>query len=223
MLAGCSAGFLNMPKIKGSHYALKTGMLAGETAADAVTAGRDGEITEYQSAVENSWVWEDLKRVRNAKPSFKAGLLPGLAYTGASLLLARGKEPWTLRWSGRDCDKTKPASTQKKMVYPKPDGKISFELLDNLIRTGVNHEHDQPAHLRVKPERNPVKESLQVYDGPEQRFCPAGVYEYVDEPPRLSINAQNCIHCKTCSIKTPGEFINWTVPEGAGGPQYAGM
>jgi len=223
MLAGCSAGFLNMPKIKGSHNAMKTGMMAGECAAKAVAEGRDGEVTEYQTELENSWVWEELKVARNVKPSFKAGIFAGTAYTGTSLLFMRGKEPWTFKWSGKDCDATKPAATQRKRVYEKPDGVISFDLLDNLIRSGVNHEEDQPKHLKIKEGRNPVAESLDVYDGPEGRFCPAKVYEYVDDPPRLNINAQNCLHCKCCSIKTPHEFINWTVPEGGGGPQYAGM
>lgn len=228
MLTGCSAGFLNVPKIKGSHTAMKTGMLAGQSAAEALL-GEDtpAEIVQYADAVKESWVWQELKRVRNFKPAWGAGMIPGLAAGGASLL-ARGKEPWTFRWSKKDSEYTKPAAECRKIEYAKPDGKYSFELLENLIRSGVNHEHDQPAHLKVKSDKAsvPLEVSLAKYDGPEGRFCPAKVYEFVpdeDGQMRLQINAQNCVHCKCCSIKTPQEYINWTVPEGAGGPQYAAM
>jgi len=233
MLAGCSAGFLNMPKIKGSHTAMKTGMLAGEAAAEALASGVDSavELTAYQEKVQSSWVWDELQTARNVKPSFKAGLFGGLTYTWSSLVLARGKEPWTFRWSKRDTEYTQPAANYKPIEYPKPDGKVTFDILENLIRAGVNHEHDQPAHLKVKPEHaeTPLSTSLPTYAGPEGRFCPAKVYEYVpdesksDGSMRLQINAQNCVHCKCCSIKTPEEFIKWTVPEGGGGPQYAAM
>jgi len=231
MLAGCSAGFLNVPKIKGSHTAMKTGALAGETAAKALMADDvpEGplELVQYEQAVRDSWVWSELKQVRNFKPAWHAGMIPGMAY-GASSLVIRGKEPWTFKWSKKDHEYTKPAASCKKIEYPKPDGKYTFDLLENLIRSGVNHEHDQPAHLKVKSEKSdvPLQVSLPEYDGPEGRFCPAKVYEYVpddDGKPRLQINAQNCVHCKCCSIKTPQEFINWTVPEGGGGPQYAAM
>jgi len=235
MMAGCSAGFLNMPKIKGSHTAMKTGMLAGEAAVEALLAsGEDTavlEVAEYQQKVESSWVWEELQVARNVKPSFKSGLFGGLAYTFTSLRICNGKEPWTLSWNKRDTEYTKPAANYEPIEYPKPDGVITFDILDNLIRSGVNHEHDQPAHLKVKPEQSstPLEVSLATYAGPEGRFCPAKVYEYVpdetkgDGGMRLQINAQNCVHCKCCSIKTPQEFINWTVPEGGGGPQYAAM
>jgi len=235
MLAGCSAGFLNVPKIKGSHTAMKTGMLAGEAAAEALlAAGEDAppmEVEKYENDVRNSWVWEELEAVRNVKPpAGHIGMLPGLAVGGLSML-ARGKEPWTFRWSKKDHEYTKPAAECKKIEYPKPDGVYTFDLLENLIRSGVNHEHDQPAHLKVKEDLKsvPVEVSLAKYDGPEGRFCPAKVYEYVpdenasDGSMRLQINAQNCVHCKCCSIKTPQEFINWTVPEGGGGPQYPAM
>jgi len=230
MLAGCSAGFLNVPKIKGSHTAMKTGMLAGEAAAQALLGEEAApvELTAYEESVRGSWVWEELEQVRNFKPAWHGGMIPGLAYGSASLL-ARGKEPWTFSWAKKDCEYTKPAAECKKIEYPKPDGVVSFDILENLIKSGVNHEHDQPAHLKVKEDKAdvPLEVSLKTYDGPEGRFCPAKVYEYVPKEDgdgmRLQINAQNCVHCKCCSIKTPQEFINWTVPEGSGGPQYAAM
>jgi len=238
MLSGCSAGFLNVPKIKGSHTAMKTGMLAGESAAEALLESSSSssssssrlEVVQYEQNVKASWVWEELDIVRNFKPAWHAGMWPGLAYGGASLL-ARGQEPWTFRWSKRDSEYTKPASECNQIDYPKPDGVYSFDLLENLARSGVNHEHDQPAHLKVKATHKsvPLEVSLPRYAGPEGRFCPAKVYEYVpvegatDGSMRLQINAQNCVHCKCCSIKTPEEYIDWTVPEGGGGPQYSAM
>jgi len=234
MIAGCGAGFLNVPKIKGSHTAMKTGMLAGEVAAEALLGEgteQPRELTQYESVVKSSWVWEELSAVRNFKPAFHAGLWPGMAYGGMSMMATRGKEPWTFRWSKKDSEYTAPAASCSKIEYPKPDGVYSFELLENLTRSGVNHEHDQPAHLKVKEEHAtvPLETSLPKFAGPEGRFCPAKVYEYVpdesgaDGQMKLQINAQNCVHCKCCSIKTPHEFINWTVPEGGGGPQYAAM
>merc|ERR1719373_910252 len=207
-------------------------MLAGAAAAESIFADMEQsgkEIVKYEADVRGSWGWEELSKVRNFKPAWHAGMIPGMAY-GYTSLLARGKEPWTFSWSKKDSEYTKPAAQCKRIEYPKPDGVITFELLENLIRSGVNHEHDQPAHLKVKDDKAsvPLEVSLPVYDGPEGRFCPAKVYEYVpdEEDPdsmRLQINAQNCVHCKCCSIKTPEEFINWTVPEGSGGPQYAAM
>jgi len=236
MITGCSAGFLNVPKIKGSHTAMKTGMLAGETAAealleDAEAASPGVEVTRYEDAVRSSWVWEELSLVRNFKPAWHAGMIPGLAVGGLSLMATRGREPWTFRWSKRDTDYTKPAAECSKIEYPKPDGVYTFEILENLIRSGVNHDHDQPAHLKVKEESAavPLEVSLPRFAGPEGRFCPAKVYEYIPDEAaggdqmKLQINAQNCVHCKCCSIKTPTEFIKWTVPEGGGGPQYAAM
>ncbi|CAD7964749.1 unnamed protein product [Amoebophrya sp. A25] len=249
VLAGCGPGFLNVPKIKGSHTALKTGALAGEHVANFLAANAEGEegeaaaaekttsdlattgevqVTSYQKAVENSWVYDELKVVRNCQPSFKYGLFGGLIYSAIALHVTRGREPWTCRWTKKDHEYTEPAEKHTKIEYPKPDGKLSFDILDNLIRSGVKHDHDQPAHLKVKESHSsvPLDVSLKEYDGPEQRFCPAKVYEYVpgeNGEKRLQINAQNCVHCKCCSIKTPMEYIRWTVPEGGGGPQYSGM
>lgn len=236
-LIGCSAGFLNVPKIKGSHTAMKSGMLAGEAVFESlkdhqstmeseggVSQAPDGtEPSSYQSKIESSWVWDELKQVRNFHPSFKYGLIPGAIYSGISAFLLRGKEPWTFKWNERDCDKTKPASECTPIEYPKPDGKLSFDILTNLVRSGTNHAHDQPSHLKIKEDKQhvPSDVSFKKFAGPESRFCPAKVYEYPDEDGKLVINSQNCVHCKACSIKTPEEYIRWTVPEaGGGGPAY---
>ncbi|CEL92532.1 unnamed protein product [Vitrella brassicaformis CCMP3155] len=236
VLTGCGAGFLNVPKIKGSHTAIKSGMLAGETVAKAIidrgeAMDEGAELAEYQTNMEGSWVWQELQQVRNAKPAFKwGGLYGGLAYSGFTLNVTGGREPWTFTWNKKDCDTTDPKDRHTPIEYPKPDGKISFDLLENLVRSGTNHEHDQPAHLKVKPPLAdvPVNVSWKQYAGPESRFCPAKVYEFLPDESssgemRLQINAQNCVHCKCCSIKTPQEYINWTVPEGGGGPAYSGM
>jgi len=232
-LIGCAAGFLNVPKIKGSHTAMKSGMLAAEEIHKALTEneGADNSIeaTGYQTAYENSWVHEELKAVRNYHPSFEKGLFAGLAYSGMSAFFLGGKEPWTFSNHKTDSEKTLPASECKPIDYPKPDGKISFDILTNLARSGTNHEGDQPVHLRVKEgmEDVPSEVSYKVYGAPETRFCPAKVYEYTTDEdgsnPKLVINAQNCVHCKTCDIKMPKEYIKWTVPEGAGGPAYESM
>lgn len=234
-LLGCSAGFLNSVKIKGSHTALASGRIAGEEVHRKLTGSgvepcfetyaidpTEGavEVTEYQTSLEGSWVYDELKRARNSHQAFHYGMLPGLAHAGLTLHVTGGKEPWTLVTTGSDSSKTKKAAECKEIVYPKPDGVLSFDLLTNLARSGTNHA-DQPSHLRVRKgmEDVPAKTSLPVYAGPEQRFCPAKVYEY-DANGQLIINAQNCVHCKCCSIKTPLEYINWTVPEGGGGPAY---
>lgn len=245
-LLGCSAGFLNAVKIKGSHTALKSGMLAAE-ATFAALAEEDvepvagtyeypegytpQELTSYEAAVKDSWIHDELYQVRNSHEAFSRwGVGGGLVYTGLTCHITKGKEPWTLTHTTRDADKTKYSQDFEPIQYPSPDGKLTFDLLTNLQRSGTYHEDDQPSHLRIKPELDdiPKRVSLQVYGGPEQRFCPAGVYEYVDnddkaadEPEKkLVINAQNCVHCKCCSIKMPQEYIHWTVPEGGGGPQY---
>lgn len=245
-LIGCSAGFLNAQKIKGSHTALKSGMVAAEATYDLLTAeptktvATSGEIdpdegsleaTSYSRMMETSWVYEELKPMRNCHASFHMGLVPGLIYTWLASFVFKGREPWTLENAKPDSEKTKPAAECIPIEYPKPDGVISFDLLTSVDRSGTSHDHDQPAHLRIKPNcaSTPTTTSLSVYAGPEQRFCPAGVYEYRSEEDDTSsekalvINAQNCVHCKCCSIKMPGEYIEWTVPEGGGGPAYMVM
>jgi electron-transferring-flavoprotein dehydrogenase len=222
-LIGCAAGFLNVPKIKGTHTAMKSGMLAADAVYDTLAAsgaGEGAEATRYESDFRASWVHDELKAVRNFHPSFKAGLYAGTLYSGLSAYVLRGKEPWTFRSAERDSAKTEPAFLHAPIPYPKPDGVLSFDLLSNLARSGTNHEHDQPSHLRVRPGMAsvPAEVSYAKYAAPESRFCPARVYEY-PEPGKLVINAQNCLHCKACAIKTPGEYIKWTVPEaGGGGP-----
>ncbi|XP_013191395.2 electron transfer flavoprotein-ubiquinone oxidoreductase, mitochondrial [Amyelois transitella] len=233
VLAGDSAGFLNVPRIKGTHNAMKSGMLAAEAAMDLIIAGEatheKGIVpTLYEEKLKESYVYKELKQVRNCRPSFhtKLGLFGGVAYSGFSTLV-RGKEPWTFSHGGADYSKLKPAKECQPIEYPKPDGVITFDLLSSVALTGTNHEADQPPHLTLRDDAVPVKNNLGIYDGPEARFCPAGVYEYVPmetgDGQRLQINAQNCIHCKTCDIKDPSQNINWVVPEGGGGPAYNGM
>lgn len=221
-LIGCSAGFVNVPKIKGTHTAMKSGMLA----AEEIIA--NGTITDdFETRFKESWAGRELWNVRNYRPAFHTfgGLWGGLAYSGVEAFVLRGREPWTLLNDPKpDFATLKPAATCKPIEYPKADGKITFELLESVSRTGTNHEEDQPCHLQLKSGQEPqLKSNLAKFAGPEQRFCPAGVYEYVEDATagkRFQINAQNCIHCKTCDIKDPSQNINWTVPEGGGGPQY---
>lgn len=241
-LVGCAAGFLNAVKIKGTHTAMKSGMLAAESAYEALEEGDPVsetfeipetaaiEVTSYAEKIESSWIKDELYQVRNCHEAFaRWGVGPGLLYTGITTHVLKGNEPWTLSHLTRDCDKTEPASKHTPIDYPSPDGKLTFDLLTNLQRAGTYHEDDQPSHLRIKEEQKEVPESvsLQRFAGPEQRFCPAAVYEYVHSEAKddkeLVINAQNCIHCKCCSIKMPNEYISWTVPEGGGGPQYQVM
>lgn len=231
-LVGCAAGFLNVPKIKGTHNAMKSGMLAAEGAMEAILGEAQSttgyEPIAYDQKLKNSFVWKELKAVRNCRPSFHnpLGLYGGVMYSGISMIL-RGKEPWTLSHGAADHTRLKPAKECTPIDYPKPDGKISFDLLTSVALTGTNHEGDQPAHLTLMDDTVPVKHNLAMFDGPEGRFCPAGVYEFVPmesgDGQRLQINAQNCIHCKTCDIKDPTQNINWVVPEGGGGPAYNGM
>ena len=227
MLIGCSAGFLNPIKIKGTHTAMKSGMLAAEAVAEALTReeATGKELFSYYTKYQNSWIWKELHEVRSVSDGFKRNLWFGLgkAFISYNFLGGGGFLPETSDNSKSpkfksDSESTDFARDHKPIEYPTPDGVLSFDLLTNLSRTGTNHEHDQPSHLKIKQgmENTPEMFSLKVFEGPEQRFCPAGVYEYVDK--KLQINAQNCIHCKTCDIKTPAEYIVWTPPEGGGGP-----
>jgi len=233
---GCSAGFLNVPKIKGIHNAMKSGMVAAEAVYDRLveeeinptsqTAGI--EATSYEDRMKDSWTWAELKSVRNVRPSFHSPLRMwgGLAYTGVMYYVLRGREPFTLSHGAPDYARLKPAAECKPIDYPKPDGKVTFDLLSSVSLTGTNHD-EQPAHLTLKDDSVPMARNFAVFDGPEARFCPAGVYEYVETEDsaghRLQINAQNCIHCKTCDIKDPSQNINWVCPQGGEGPAYNGM
>ncbi|KAF7489344.1 Electron transfer flavoprotein-ubiquinone oxidoreductase [Sarcoptes scabiei] len=210
-LIGCSPGFLNTPKIKGTHNAMKSGMIA----ADAI----------YDAFVNDQL---KLKAARNVRPSFNTslGYLGGMAYTGLFYMMLRGIEPWTFKHGRPDYEHLKPAKDCQPIEYPKPDNQITFDLLSSVSLANTNHEADQPPHLTLRDDNVPVERNLKIFDGPEQRFCPAGVYEYVKTDSgedRLQINAQNCIHCKTCDIKDPSQNINWVTPEGSGGPAYNGM
>ncbi|MCI5043714.1 MAG: electron transfer flavoprotein-ubiquinone oxidoreductase [Aquisalinus sp.] len=231
-LIGCSAGFVNLPRIKGNHNAMKTGMMGAEAAYDAIQAGREGdELVAYTEKYNSSWVYDELKKVRNAKPLWSnlGTLVGGIALTGMDLWINRLTGGWspfgTLRHGKTDAQATEPASEHEPITYPKPDGVISFDRLTNVAFSFTNHEEDQPAHLTLKDSRVPVEVNLPTYAGPSQRYCPAGVYEFVEEDgaSRFQINAQNCVHCKTCDIKDPSQNIVWTTPEGAGGPNYPNM
>ncbi len=229
-LIGCAAGFLNVPKIKGSHNAMKSGMLAAEAAFEALRGGEpgDGLLESYPQAVETSWIHEELRRARNFRPAFaKWGLLGGMLYGGLDLKLLGGKAPWTIHNRHQDHARLRPAAEMPKIDYPKPDGILTFDRLSSVHISNTNHEEDQPAHLTLKDQSVPIDHNLALYDAPEQRYCPAGVYEIVSEAdgsnPRLQINAQNCVHCKTCDIKDPLQNINWVTPEGGGGPNYPNM
>ncbi len=226
VIVGCSAGFMNVPKIKGSHTAMKSGMLAAEAIFTALqTEPKPAAIRHYQTAVENSSIWQELYRARNIRPSFKWGLIPGLVYAAIDTYLFRGQAPWTFSHHADHTQLLK-ASAAKPIEYPKPDGKITFDRLSSLYLTGVQHEEDQPSHLKILNASAPIDINYRLYDAPEQRYCPAGVYEiltHADDKPYLHINAQNCIHCKTCDIKDPTQNIRWIAPEGGGGPNYTEM
>ena len=228
-LVGCEAGTLNTPKIKGTHTAMKSGMLAAEAAFDALSAGAEGggELTGYADAFRESWVYEELRKARNFRPSFRWGLVGGTLYSGIDQLVLRGNAPWTLKHGHADHDTLLKTDQAKKIEYPKPDGVLTFDRLTNVSFSATNHEEDQPAHLTLKDSSVPVDVNLALYDAPEQRYCPAGVYEIIRDDdgsnPRLQINAQNCVHCKTCDIKDPTQNIVWVTPEGGGGPNYPNM
>jgi len=226
-LIGCDAGFLNMSRIKGSHAAIKSGMLAAEAIVDALGQGRQfDELAAYPVAFEQSWLHEELHVARNVKQYLNKGLVLGTLMTGIDQIVFRGKAPWTLHHSEPDHACLKPAANYKPIVYPKPDGKLTFDKLSSVFISNTNHAEDQPIHLTLKNPSVPVDVNLAKYAGPEQRYCPAGVYEYVkndDGADRLQINAQNCVHCKTCDIKDPTQNIVWVTPEGGGGPNYPNM
>ncbi|KAL4778114.1 hypothetical protein BJX76DRAFT_363036 [Aspergillus varians] len=228
-LIGDSAGFLNVPKIKGTHTAMKSAMLAAESTFGALKDDAGGTVFlfDYEESLRKSSIWKELYEVRNMRPSFSTplGIYGGIMYSGLEAYIFRGHTPWTLKHHGTDAAATKPASEYKKIEYPKPDGKISFDILTSVSRTGTNHEEDQPVHLQVKDWDKHTSISWPKYQGIENRFCPAGVYEYVEDSSkplgvRFQINAQNCIHCKTCDIKVPTQDINWQTPQGGEGPKY---
>ena len=226
-LVGCEAGYLNVSRIKGSHAAIKTGMLAAEAAYDALQKGRQhDELTAYPAAFEKSWLHTELNKSRNFKSWFKKGLTIATLMNGVEQWLLRGHIPWTLHRNKGDHQSLKKAADCKPIVYPKPDGKLTFDRLSSVFVSNTNHEENQPAHLTLKDATVPTRINLPEYAGPEQRYCPAGVYEYVPDQggkERLQINAQNCVHCKTCDIKDPTQNIVWVTPEGGGGPNYVGM
>ena len=229
-LIGCGAGFLNVPKIKGSHAAMKSGMLAAEAAFEKLSAGDEGYglLDSYPEKFRASWLYDELYKARNFRPAFsKWGLFGSMLYGGLDLKVLGGRAPWTFKHGHKDHEALKPAAEMPKIAYPKPDGAVSFDKLSSVFLSGTNHEEDQPVHLTLRDASVPVAHNLALYDAPEQRYCPAGVYEIVRNEdgtdPRLQINAQNCVHCKTCDIKDPTQNINWVTPEGGGGPNYPNM
>ena len=229
-LIGCSAGFVNVPRIKGSHNAIKSGMLGAEAAFEALAAGKTGgdELIAYPVKLKASWIWKDLDKVRNVKPALKWGSVLGTIYGGFDMWMhdLGLRLPWTFHHKKADHECLRPAAEFQPIQYPKPDGVLSFDKLSSVFLSNTNHEEDQPVHLRLKDPSIPIAVNLPLYAEPAQRYCPAGVYEVVtadNGQPRFQINAQNCVHCKTCDIKDPAQNIDWTVPEGGGGPNYPNM
>ena len=226
VLVGDDAGFLNASRIKGTHAAIKSGMLAAEAAFAALAAGRRGdELAAYPEAFRASWLHDELHRARNFKPLMAKGLYAGSFMVGVDQVLLRGKAPWTLAHAHADHETLEPKERFSPIEYPKPDGVLTFDRLSSVFVSNTNHEEDQPAHLQLRDPSIPVGVNLAIYAGPETRYCPAGVYEFVADGAvqRLQINAQNCVHCKTCDIKDPRQNIQWVVPEGGGGPNYPNM
>ncbi len=232
-LIGCDAGFLNTSRIKGSHAAIKSGMLAAESAFEAVSSARSHDVlTSYPQAFKTSWLHDELHRARNFKPAMSKGLWMGALMVGIDQKLLGGKAPWTLHHDHADHETLRPAAECERITYPKPDGVLTFDRLSSVFLSNTNHEENQPIHLTLKDAGVPVALNLAKFGGPEARYCPAGVYEYVDaagnsidapaDGARLQINAQNCVHCKTCDIKDPSQNIVWVTPEGGGGPTYVG-
>lgn len=229
LLSGCEAGFMNYPKIKGNHTAMKTGMLAAESVFRALANGSQGQetLSDYWSSVQASWVYRELHQARNVAPAMhRFGMTIGSIFTFIDFGLLRGKTPYTLKDSTPDYACLKPVSQCKPIHYPKPDNVVSFDKLSSVFLANLSHEEDQPCHLTLKDKDIPISHNLPLYEEPAQRYCPAGVYEIVQSPegnPRLQINAQNCVHCKTCDIKDPTQNIVWVAPEGGSGPNYGDM
>ena len=225
-ILGCDAGTLNTPKIKGTHTAMKSGMIASDLVfKELISDSRNDEISNLNKSFMNSWAGQELKNARNVRPSFKYGLKIGMMLSGIDQIIFRGKAPWTLKHAEEDHLALKKKDEAKIIKYPKPDGKITFDRLTNVSFTSTYHEENQPCHLKLNDEKLAISNNLLLYDSPEQRYCPAGVYEilYDSGSPKLNINSQNCIHCKTCDIKDPLQNINWITPEGGGGPNYTNM
>ena len=224
-LVGCTAGFLNVPKIKGTHTAMKSGMLAAEAVFDAISQDIL-EPVSYQEKIEKSWLWKELYKVRNIRPSFNKGFVAGMLYSALDTYILRGNAPWTFKHHS-DHLQLKEARSSTKIDYPKPDNIVSFDRNSSVYLSSTNHEENQPVHLQLIDNTVPINVNLEKYDSPEQRYCPAGVYEIIrpedNADPYLQINAQNCVHCKTCDIKDPTQNIKWVTPEGGGGPNYPNM
>jgi electron-transferring-flavoprotein dehydrogenase len=225
LLIGCDAGTLNMPKIKGSHTAMKSGIIAADTIVEFLIDNTP--LSSYENKFKSSWVYKELFAARNVKPSFNWGLIPAIIFTGIDQILFRGQLPFTLKHTHADHETLLPAKKIKKIDYPKYDGIFSFDKTSSVYLTGTNHEENQPVHLQLKDKSLPIQYTLDKFDEPAQRYCPAGVYEVQrdknDLNPKFVINAQNCIHCKTCDIKEPSQNIKWVTPEGSGGPNYSNM
>ena len=227
LLVGCTAGFMNVPKIKGTHLAMKSGIIAAEQIFKNLSSSSlPVEIESYEIELKKSWVWDELYKVRNIRPSFQWGFWPGLIYSAVDTFIFRGKAPWTFKHH-EDHKTLKEAENSKIIEYPKPDGIITFDKLSSVFISNTNHNENQPCHLQIKDDKIPIEHNLKNYDAPEQRYCPAGVYEIVrvgeTKEPKLQINAQNCVHCKTCDIKDPYQNINWVPPQGGEGPKYPNM
>lgn len=231
LIVGDAAGFLNVIKIKGTHNAISSGINAAEAIFDELCLKENNEygvnLTKYETTMKSSEVYQELYKSRNFQGGFSKGLIFGLIHGFITNFILKGREWWSFKPGQKDSEALQPAKNYKKIEYPKHDGKLTFDLLENLARSGTNHDHDQPPHLKVKEAKvDSIKKSLEVYDRPEERFCPAKVYEFVNDEngkPKLQINAQNCLHCKCCSIKMVDEYINWTVPQGGEGPKYTIM
>jgi electron-transferring-flavoprotein dehydrogenase len=225
-LIGDSAGFINVPKIKGTHTSMKSGMLAAEAVAEALAGDAPADLTAYPEKLRASWVWDELSSVRNLRPAFaRMGIWGGLAYSAIDTYILRGKAPWTFHHAHRDNETLLPASTSPRIVYPRPDGVLTFDRLSSVFISNTNHEENQPGHLKLRDPAKAIDVNWKEFRSPEVRYCPAAVYEIVgaeEGNPQLQINAQNCVHCKTCDIKDPTQNIDWVTPEGGGGPNYPG-